>query len=130
MTFNNDTVILDFFTPTNVYVWKDEYQRPRVDSDLMEGLYESLSLTNIKHLVLKEHYAENIETEEMKRDIVRKTHHSLVSLNFEIENNIFRKDEVGVYHCAEFVYNLLASYEFPLLESIGLKFDFVYRANL
>jgi hypothetical protein len=48
----------------------------------MEGLYESLGRTNIKHLILKEHLIESIATEEMKREIVAKTHYSLVSLKF------------------------------------------------
>ncbi len=60
---------------------------------------------------------------------MRKTCQTLVSLNFEIENNICRKDEGANYHCAEFVYNLLANHEFPLLERIGLRFDFIKRAS-
>ena len=96
---------------------------------MMECVYESLSVANIKHLVFKEHKTESVCTEEIKRDIVRKTSHSLVSLNFEIENIVHRTDEAGVYHCAEFVYNLLAAHEFPQLERIGLRFDSVVSAS-
>ena len=60
---------------------------------------------------------------------MRKTCQSLVSLNFEIENNISRKDEAANYHCAKFVYNLLVNHECPLLERIGLRFDFIIRAS-
>ena len=54
-----------------------------------------------------------------------KTCKGLVSLNFEIKNIWHVKEDEHNYHCARFVHNLLRTLEFPLLERIGLKFDFI-----
>jgi len=48
-------------------------------------------------LEFKEHKIESHSTEKIKEEIVKKTCHSLVSLNFEVEDIMNRKDEPGNY---------------------------------
>ena len=53
--FKRNSLVIDFDNLLSHSAEKDEYWTPKMDPDVLDCIYESLSFANIEHLTLKEH---------------------------------------------------------------------------